>query len=232
MFDTCTKMELCDLLGQFHVPMFAAQRDAPGQAFRLLCVNPAHERTAGLPCSAADGALLEDVLPADEAMRAAARYEICATTQKDLRYREILTWPNGAKEWETQLQYVPVKSGGERIIGVTFELEEQVPLPVFDDVKFHALLAGHQLQNITSLLEKANEGDLFCTDNTNRIGRLGALCRGVQQALDDIAHLVEDAEALAYPISLKKPAPTHARQKPVGSKTVEALCGAATRTKG
>jgi hypothetical protein len=223
MFDTCSAQDLSKVLGEFHVPMFAAQRTERGAPFRIMCINAAHERAAGLKASEVAGAALQDILLPEEAQAVQARYEACAATGQDMRYIETLTLPRGPVRWDTSLQYVSLKSGGERIIGTTMELNGKLSDPVIEDLRFHAAVAGYQLRNFVTVLDGAQAGEVFSAGASARFERLAALSRTVDKALLEIDAALERASPKAKEPGRQVDAVEKATLEKIAGRTLRAL---------
>jgi len=190
MFDRCSLAELSELLGYFHVPMFAAQRSGAAQDFCYICSNEALSDASGFAPKELQGTSAGQLFPHDEARGINSRFEICASTQKDLRFFETQTTPKGKINWETLLQYVPLQEGGDRIIGTSIEIDQIPDAAMLDDLRYLACLADVQLSNIVSLLETSDHEALFRHNSTQRTAQLAALCRSVQRAIGDLRERV------------------------------------------
>ena len=230
MFNTHSADQLAALFDQFTIPMFAAERPGVGKDFRILCNNRAHAAATGFHDADLRGACPQDLLPAEEASKMAQRYSECADTRKDLRYLEVLHVPKGFVQWNTSLQYVPLKSGGDRVIGTSFQLDSNADPAqsdnLFDDVKYLTSLADLQLQNLVSIFETAHSGSLFTTESANRVAGLSGICRTVQQAVADIKSTVRRANTRSNqvqdpPSEIAADAPMYAEE--TESKTVRAI---------
>jgi hypothetical protein len=203
--------------------MFAAQRDERGMPFRIMCINAAHERAAGLKASDVAGAALQDILLPEEAEAVQARYEACAATGEDMRYIETLTLPRGPVRWDTSLQYVPLKTGGERIIGTTMELHEKLSDPVVEDLRFHAAVAGYQLRNFATVLEGAKAEQVFSPGGAARFERLAALSRTIDQALLEIDAALDRATSRPKEIERRMDGMEKATLERIAGRTLRAL---------
>lgn len=186
MFETCSAKELSALLDCFHVPMFAVQRVAPDQPFALLCSNAAYRSAAGLRRRHIKGAAAESLWPADQADLMAEKFNICAAGRRDLRFSETFASSTSVMQWDTTLQHVSLRKGGDRIIGTALRIDKTHPSHALEDVWYHANVADLQIQNLSALLDETRNARIFCHHNTQRVRSLAALCRSVQQAISDI----------------------------------------------
>ncbi|QJF49800.1 PAS domain-containing protein [Roseobacter ponti] len=189
MFQNSSADELLVLFNQFHFPVFAVERPAPGAPFRVLCVNKSFGTAAGPDATTADGVSWAD-FTADGADSVRSRCNTCADARAGVRFEQLLPTPDGPRFWDVSLQHVPLPCKGDRVIGVAFEIRGDAQAGknqrMHDDIRFFSSLADLQVQNLVSMFEAAQQSDLFCTDNTGRVDRLIGMCRGVQQAVGDI----------------------------------------------
>jgi hypothetical protein len=138
-----------------------------------------------------------------------------------MRYIETLTLPRGLVRWDTSLQFVPLKSGGERIIGTTMELNDKLSDPVIEDLRFHAAVAGYQLRNFVTVLEGARAEEVAGAGGAARFARLAALSRTVDQALVEIDAVLDRASL--------KPKEPERQVTPAEKATLERIAGRTLR---
>ena len=110
--------------------MFAAQRPSRADAFRLLCINRAHEDESGLANIDIQGLRPLDILPPDEAEAVESRYALCVRKREVIQYDETLHLRERPSRWRTILHPVRMKSGQERVIGTSFPLGPEASEPV------------------------------------------------------------------------------------------------------
>lgn len=194
MFDTSSPKELAELFDNFSVPMFAADRRAPGEGFKLVCINHALEKTSGFSYGDCQGADIYDLLPESEATEVSRKYALCADNRCDVRYREKLTMTNQILEWDTSLQFVKLPDGSERIVGTAFQIvksrSDTLKTLAFDDIQYFSSIADLHLQNLISMFETAASEEIFNGNNLQRINKLTGVCRAVQRSVDDIKEVV------------------------------------------
>ncbi|MBW4706852.1 hypothetical protein KX928_03530 [Roseobacter sp. YSTF-M11] len=197
MFETQSADQLAALLDHFSVPMFAAERSNGEDFFKIVCTNEAHATATGLLSTSLRDVSIRDILPEPEALNVNGKYSQCADLHSDIRYFETLTMPQGIQHWDTSIQHVPLKSGGDRIIGTAFQVTSDRYADgnqiTFDNIRFFSSLADMQLQNLVSMFEAARDQGLFSDDSAGRVTRLCGICRTVQRSVEDIKEAVQTA---------------------------------------
>ncbi|MEP2642567.1 PAS domain-containing protein [Roseobacter sp.] len=221
MLDTSSADKLAAILGQFSVPMFAADRASATSDFKVVCINQAHATASGLEPAALKGVSIRSILPRSEADILIDHYVECAHNRAPLRYLVTLTLPDGIKQWDTTIQHVPLASGGDRVVGTGLPLAIDAAKAgtqmTYDNVRYFSALADMQLQNLVSMFETAHQQGLFNSNSTSRVDQLCGICRTVQRSVEDIRETIRRADP-------HKP-PTRAIKKgDVGESTLRALC--------
>lgn len=98
----------------------------PDQRFRNLAVNPAFERSTGIPSQLLVGKFIEETVPPQEAAKAIAKYRACVEREEAVDLEEEFDLPSGKKTFFSTL--VPKKDGWgriHRIVGITRDITEQ-----------------------------------------------------------------------------------------------------------
>lgn len=111
------------------VAMFAAERPSLSDAFRLLCINRAHEDESGLSNVDVSGLRAADILPPNEAEAVESRYDFCVRQHKVIQYREVLHLSGQTSHWRTILHPVDMPGTTQRIIGTAFALSPDGRFP-------------------------------------------------------------------------------------------------------
>jgi len=130
MFSNDNLRQLRKTLDGFPIPMFAVQRATTSDAFRILCINRAHEDESGLANVDVEGLRTLDLLRPDEAEAVDSRYAFCAKTREVIQYDETLHIKEVQTRWRTILHPVRIRSGGQRVIGTSFPLGPQSVEPM------------------------------------------------------------------------------------------------------
>ena len=231
MIDLAFDSALERLLNQFSVPMFALDRSGSNNAFSYVCINRALESAGGKPANQVLGRSVHDLLPKLEADIAHTRYSQCAEQRGDLRFRDRFTTAGKPVLWDTTLQHVMLKDGGDRIVGTSIRMTEEgcqaQKDPALDDIQYFSSMADLQPRNLISTFEIFRDRELFAIQNEQHIDKLAGMCRTVQRAVEDIKKVVHTnpGPLKLAKVPLHEPAKPHpARIKnPAGSDTVEAL---------
>jgi hypothetical protein len=231
MIDLAFDSALETLLNQFSVPMFALDRAGPQDAFRFVCINDALEQGGDWPAENVLGRSVYELLPKVEADIAHTRYTQCIDQGGALRYSDRFTTAGRPVVWDTTLQHVALKDGGDRVVGTCIKIAEDLPEahqePALDDIQYFSSMADLQLQNLISTFEIFRDRELFAIQNEQHIDKLAGMCRTVQRAVEDIKKVVRTSHnSPSRPELMKRDSakPVVARVKcPAGSDTVEAL---------
>ena len=231
MIDLAFDSALERLLNQFSVPMFALDRSGSNGAFSFVCINRALESAGARPANQVIGRSVHDLMPKIEADIAHTRYSQCAEQRADLRFRDRFTTAGKPVVWDTTLQHVVLKDGGDRVVGTSIRMTEedcQVQKdPALDDIQYFSSMADLQLRNLITTFEIFRNRELFSIRNEQHIDKLAGMCRTVQRAVEDIKKVVHTTHSQVH--HSKAPQrlvtrPTAAQIKcPAGSDTVEAL---------
>ncbi len=223
MLDTDSADHLAAIFNQFTVPMFAADRPSAQSEFKITCINQAHAEATGFQPEALRNVALRDLLPEGEAATVIGRYTECADGQKNIRYLETLTLPDGVQRWDTSIQHVPLADGGDRVIGTAFKVTgdqyAEGTRMTFDNIRFFSSLADMHLQNLVSMFETARDQGLFHNDSANRVSQLCSVCRSVQRSVEDIRETVRRA----HPETAGIDSNAQAMLNDLGSSTLRAL---------
>ena len=231
MIDLAFDSALERLLNQFSVPMFALDRPGSNSAFSFVCINRALETAGSKPANQVIGRSVHDLLPKIEADIAHTRYSQCAEQRSDLRFRDRFTTAGKPVVWDTTLQHVRLKDGGDRVVGTSIRMMEDGSQarkdPALDDIQYFSSMADLQLRNLISTFEIFRDRELFAIQNEQHIDKLAGMCRTVQRAVEDIKKVVHTNHAVLKQVDAPVPQPirpTAAHIKnPAGSDTVEAL---------
>jgi PAS domain S-box-containing protein len=98
----------------------------PELCFRTLAVNPAFERTVGIPREAMVGRLIEETVPADVAAATNAKYRRCVAAGTTIDEEVELELPVGRRHFHSTLVPVRDDSGRiHRIVGITRDITER-----------------------------------------------------------------------------------------------------------
>lgn len=232
MLHTENTSDIQAMFDAFQTPMFMAERENPDASFEIICINTAHCSTSGLDRNNACGAPLQEILPASEAQQVEARWRTCAETRAPQRCLESMTLPHGVIHWDTALQHIAMPSGSDRVIGISFQLQQLETSDrhqsTFEDINYFSTLADLQVQNLVSVFENVQREGLFCDHSRARVEHLASICRSVQQALknvQDTARRGHDDRQRTAPIAQQ-----NAPKGPDISCTVQALFASMQQT--
>lgn len=129
MFSTGNLRHLRKTLNSFPIPMFAVERPAPADAFRILCINTAHANESGLDSTGIEGLRPLDLLPPDEAEAVESRYAFCAKRREVIQYDETLHFNDVPSRWRTILHPVRLSGRAQRVIATSFPMGPRATQP-------------------------------------------------------------------------------------------------------
>jgi PAS domain S-box-containing protein len=100
--------------------------EGPG-IYRFLSVNPAFERTTGVPMSAVVGRLVTDVVPPSSQPLVLAKYDQAIQTRSRLMWEEASDYPTGRKHGEVAIYPIFDAAGGcTNIVGTVHDVTARV----------------------------------------------------------------------------------------------------------
>lgn len=172
-------------LDAFAVPMFAIDRKSRSANFRYVCLNAAHERRSGLRSQDVCGIRPEDLLPANEAGKTLKRCKRCARTGALQCYREELHFNGRSGLWDTTLQFVPLASGGERVIGTSMPVDLDIEGRALSDAEFFTLQARLHSGNLQHVIDQLAARSDLPSDIASCLPMVGGICGALLRVIED-----------------------------------------------
>ncbi len=176
------------------IPMFIADRDPVAKAFRLLCVNAAHEVHTGIRTEAVKGLRPFDLLPADQAAQVEARYAACADSLRSTEYMETLTMNGQGTTWHTTLYPICMPCDSVRIVGTSVPLSQIRENWALQDTAYFAALAQMQLTRVSAFVSQLEDRRDLPPDVAGHAIAVSGLCRSLHQVLEDMRASGEQAQ--------------------------------------
>lgn len=208
MFRSDSTEKLREEIDRFDVAMFIAEPSGVTGEFEILALNDEHERQSGMVMADVLGRPITSLLPATQADAVRQKYNLCLRQSTPLRYREILTLPNGKITWDTTLYHIVKRSGSHRIVGsgvvVHCVQRDKRDLLAFEDVRYFASSASRNLGQVAQVLDAFDEGILDAANFPDTVGFLSGLCRSIDSTMKDLLKIAEQrlAEEFGAPMGV------------------------------
>lgn len=187
--------------------MFVAELVPRHAEFHILALNQAHEDRSGLGMDDVHDRPLSSLLSPQEARSTNDHFARSLRHDGPMRYRETLRMPKGSMIWDTSLCRLPLPDGRERIVGTALAVQRvkrnDLDTLAFQDVNYFASTSSMRLTQISDVLAAVEDGHLTAEKLAGAAGMLAALCRSVNETLEELRSIAAKRLAQEHaPVSL------------------------------